>query len=291
MNRSSKKQVPVEQPPHIIVRRTKSGDRKYKVGKLLGKGGFARCYEIKDVRDFKRVYAAKIVQKSTLRPKTEAKLLSEIRIHRSLKHEGVVQLLTHFEDDYFVYIVLELCSNNTLMELLKARKRVSEAEVRYFMIQVLLTLQYIHGKGVIHRDLKLGNLLINDAMQIKLGDFGLATKLESDDERRRTVCGTPNYIAPEIINKESDGHTFPVDVWSVGCIIFTMLVGKPPFQSSQIKDTYSKIRTSSYQWPSFLHPSKDVQDLVKSMLHVNADARPSISDILRHPFFKSPIPR
>ena len=121
----------------------------------------------------------------------------------------------------------------SLMELHKRRKALTEPEVRFFMRQILLSVTYLHGQHVIHRDLKLGNLFLNDDLDIKLGDFGLATRVDFDGERKRyryfqytaiiivllnrTLCGTPNYIAPEVLAKK--GHSYEVDVWSIGCIL------------------------------------------------------------------------
>ncbi len=93
--------------------------------------------------------------------------------------------------------------------------------------------QYLHAKKVIHRDLKLGNLFLDDEMQVKIGDFGLATTLDYDGERKKTLCGTPNYIAPEMLGKK--GHSFEVDIWAIGCILYTLLVGKPPFETQSLK--------------------------------------------------------
>ena len=92
----------------------------------------------------------------------------------------------------------------------------------------------MHSQRVIHRDLKLGNLFLADNMQLKTGDFGLAAKLEFENERRRTVCGTPNYIAPEVLESKH-GHSYEVDVWSFGVILYAMIIGKPPFETSEIK--------------------------------------------------------
>ena len=94
---------------------------------------------------------------------------------------------------------------------------------------------------MIHRDLKLGNLFLNEKMEIKLGDFGLATKLEFDGEKKRTICGTPNYIAPEVLDGKC-GHSYEVDVWSLGVIIYTLLIGKPPYETPDVKTTYKKIK-------------------------------------------------
>lgn len=109
-------------------------------------------------------------------------------------------------------------------------------------------LKYLHYNRVIHRDLKLGNLFLGDKMELKLGDFGLATKLEFDTEKKRTICGTPNYIAPEILDDKT-GHSYPVDIWSLGVIIYTMIIGKPPFETPDVKTTYKKIRMNNYSFP------------------------------------------
>jgi len=102
----------------------------------------------------------------------------------------------------------------------------------------------LHKNKVIHRDLKLGNLFLSDKMELKLADFGLAAKLEFDGEKKKTICGTPNYIAPEILEGKS-GHSYEVDVWSLGLVIYTMLIGKPPFETNDVKTTYRKIRLNS----------------------------------------------
>ena len=105
---------------------------------------------------------------------------------------------------------------------------------------MISALKYLHDHRIIHRDLKLGNLFLNEKMEVKVGDFGLATKLDFDGERKRTVCGTPNYIAPEVLDGKS-GHSYEVDIWSLGVIIYTLIIGKPPFETSDVKDTYELI--------------------------------------------------
>lgn len=115
----------------------------------------------------------------------------------------------------------------TLNDLIKRKRRFTESEVKYFMLQVLDGLEYLHAQKIIHRDLKLGNLFLNEHMNIKIGDFGLATRIDFYGEKKKTICGTPNYIAPEIL--ESKGHSYEVDVWSVGVIIYTLIYGRPPF--------------------------------------------------------------
>jgi polo-like kinase 1 len=109
-----------------------------------------------------------------------------------------VKLEHVFEDSENVYIILELCTNQSLNELIKRRRRLMEIEVQTYILQLINGVKYLHGNRIIHRDLKLGNFFLSDKMELKIGDFGLAAKLEFDTEKRHTVCGTPNYIAPEI---------------------------------------------------------------------------------------------
>jgi len=104
-----------------------------------------------------------------------------------------------------------------MKQLLKRRKRLQEIEVKCYVIQLIQGLKYMHKNQVIHRDLKLGNIFLNNKLQVKIGDFGLATKLEFPGERKRTICGTPNYIAPEVL--EGKGHSYEVDIWSLGVIM------------------------------------------------------------------------
>ena len=165
--------------------------------------------------------------------------MSEIKIHRSLHHTNIVKFEHFFEDSANIYMLLELCKNKSLVELLKRRKRLHELEVRCYTIQICNAIKYMRSKKVIHRDLKLGNIMLTENMVVKICDFGLAAKLETDDERKRTVCGTPNYMAPEILEGKQ-GHSYEVDIWALGVIIYTLIIGKPPFEDH---DTYDLRKT------------------------------------------------
>lgn len=132
-----------------------------------------------------------------------------------------------------------------MMELQRRRRLITEPETRYYMKQLINGVSYLHQKNIIHRDLKLGNLFLNDDLHVKIGDFGLAAIVEHEGERKKTLCGTPNYIAPEILQKK--GHSFEVDIWSVGCIMYTLLIGRPPFESHTVKDTYIRIKKCEYR--------------------------------------------
>ena len=201
--------------------------------------------------------------------------MSEIKIHRSVKHAHVAQFLHFFEDSESVYILLELCSNQSMNELLKRRKRLHEIEVKCYTLQIINSLKYLHSHRIIHRDLKLGNLFLNDKMMIKLGDFGLATKLDFDGEKKRTICGTPNYIAPEVLEGRA-GHSYEVDIWSLGVIIYTLIIGKPPFETTDVKQTYTRIKRNQYSFPDHVPISDEAKDLVSSILTGDPTARPTL---------------
>uniref|UniRef100_A0A1A8BVS1 Serine/threonine-protein kinase PLK n=3 Tax=Nothobranchius TaxID=28779 RepID=A0A1A8BVS1_NOTKA len=281
LERADPKSAPLKEIPEILVdSRTM---KRYTRGRFLGKGGFAKCYEITDV-ETKTVFAGKIVAKYLLQKQHQRdKMTSEIAIHKSLDHANIVGFHGFFEDDDHVFVVLEICRRRSLLELHKRRKAVTEPEARYYMAQLLKGVQYLHNNKVIHRDLKLGNIFLNDDMDVKIGDFGLATKIEFEGERKKTLCGTPNYIAPEVLCKK--GHSYEVDVWSLGCILYTLLVGKPPFETSCLKDTYSRIKKNNYTIPWHITPT--AATLIKKMLHADPAQRPSVAEVQADEFFTS----
>ncbi|KAK2179522.1 hypothetical protein NP493_486g01010 [Ridgeia piscesae] len=268
--------------PDIVV--DPSTKKKYRKGKFLGKGGFARCYELTDM-ETNEIFAGKIVSKSLLtKPHQRDKMSQEIDIHRKVSHRHIVGFHGFFEDNDNVYILLELCRRRSLMELHKRRRAITEPECRYFVRQVVLACDYLHKNNIIHRDLKLGNLFLNDDMEIKIGDFGLATRVSFNGERKRTMCGTPNYIAPEVLAKK--GHSFEVDSWSLGCIVYTLLLGKPPFETSCLKDTYTRIKMNEYHLPS-TRVSPSARCLIKRLLQATPASRPNMTQILEHDFLTS----
>lgn len=254
--------------------------RTYKRMRFFGKGGFAKCYEIIDVATGE-VFAGKIVSKKLMmKHNQKEKMTQEITIHRSLDHKNIVGFHSFFDDPLNIYIVLELCKKRSMMELHKRRKLITDYECRYYMHQVMTGVKYLHDNHIIHRDLKLGNLFLNDELHVKIGDFGLATKIEYAGERKKTLCGTPNYIAPEILNKK--GHSYEVDIWSIGCVMYTLLVGQPPFETKSLKDTYNRIRKCDYRLPPTLR--NDAGDMICAMLQSEPQKRPCIDNLFAFDF-------
>ncbi|KAI1333387.1 Pkinase-domain-containing protein [Xylariaceae sp. FL0255] len=291
------KQVQKEPPlqPPSQVPEPPSTDRKdgavYQIGKMLGKGGFAVCYE-GQLPGHRKKYALKIVRRK-MPPKMEQKFQTELQIHSKMRHQNIVQFLRAFSHDSCTYLVLELCPNGSLMDMVKRRKGLTEPEVRFYSVQIAGAIKYMHAKGIIHRDLKMGNIFLDRHMNAKIGDFGLAALLVTGKDmqtiRRTTLCGTPNYIAPEILEKGKKGHDHMVDIWSLGIIMFAMLTSKPPFQSSTTDEIYRRARDRDYEWPkpdSKKYISEEAKDVVASMLE-EADKRPDPDSIVQHAFFTS----
>lgn len=268
-------------PNYIIY--DSATDTTYLRGRLLGKGGFARCYELLDLNNNK-IYAGKIIAKTRIaKPHQRQKIVREVELHKNLKHKHVVEFHSYFEDNENVYIVLENCPRKSLVHMLKQRKVLTEPEVRYHVKQLVEAVKYVHSQNIIHRDLKLGNMLLNDNMQLKIADFGLATRIGYEGEKKMTVCGTPNYIAPEVLQKR--GHSFEADVWALGCVTYALLVGRPPFETSTLKETYVRITSNNYTIPQTV--SQSAKTFIQKCLQHEPDQRPTVDELLVEEFITS----
>ncbi|XP_046708507.1 serine/threonine-protein kinase PLK3 isoform X2 [Silurus meridionalis] len=277
-SRSKCEQTKVELAQMVVDPKT---GRSYSKGKLLGKGGFARCYEMTDLSSNK-MYAVKVIPQSRVsKPHQRNKITNEIELHKTLQHKHVVKFSHHFEDQDNIYIFLELCSRRSLAHIWKARHTLTDPEVRYYLRQIISGLKYLHNKGILHRDLKLGNFFVNENMELRLGDFGLAAKLETVEQRKKTICGTPNYLAPEVLNRQ--GHGTESDVWSLGCVMYTLLCGNPPFETLDLKETYKCIKEVKYTLPRSL--SAAAQKLISAILQKNPSDRLTLDQILAHEYF------
>ncbi|EDV95126.1 GH17769 [Drosophila grimshawi] len=148
------------------------------------------------------------------------------RMRQGLNHSNIVKLHSFFENVQNIYIVLELCKKLSMNELRMRQKSITEFETRYYICQIIQCAKYLHDNHIIHRDLKLGNLFLNDMLHVKIGDFVLATRIEYDGERKKALCVTPNYIAPEILTKK--GHAIEVDIWSIGCVMYAFVPDDAP---------------------------------------------------------------
>lgn len=169
---------------------------------------------------------------------------NEIEIHSRLEHQHVVQFIESFNDDRFIYMLQSLCVNNSLCELLKIRREVKIDECRYFLSQILKGVDYIHKAGIIHRDLKPCNILIDANMQLKIADFGLAIEADNEHLKSEPICGTTNYLAPEVV--EGRGVARRSDIWACGVIAYKLLFRREPFKAVEKQQTYDLISQCSY---------------------------------------------
>ncbi|NP_001428291.1 serine/threonine-protein kinase PLK4 isoform 9 [Homo sapiens] len=253
----------------------------FKVGNLLGKGSFAGVYRAESIHTGLEVAIKMIDKKAMYKAGMVQRVQNEVKIHCQLKHPSILELYNYFEDSNYVYLVLEMCHNGEMNRYLKNRvKPFSENEARHFMHQIITGMLYLHSHGILHRDLTLSNLLLTRNMNIKIADFGLATQLKMPHEKHYTLCGTPNYISPEIATRSA--HGLESDVWSLGCMFYTLLIGRPPFDTDTVKNTLNKVVLADYEMPSFL--SIEAKDLIHQLLRRNPADRLSLSSVLDHPF-------
>ena len=209
----------------------------------------------------------------------------------------LVKLYSWFCDADRIYLVMELCPHGDLYQLKQRYGLLRENDAKFLVRQVLLGLKFLHSKGIVHRDLKLANLLIGADMRLKIADFGLAARLEEPERfEQTTFCGTPNYIAPEIVGGScTHSHGLPVDLWSIGCLLHMLLTGEAPFQQKQMNSIKRKGEAYPYQnvdcsiWRAQKKKglSANAIDILDKLLEHNPSARITVTEALDHSFFQS----
>ncbi|KAJ3179610.1 Serine/threonine-protein kinase plk4 [Geranomyces variabilis] len=277
-------------PRKASTRRFSSRIDDYEIGEMLGRGGFGFVHRAvsKSAGTYGREVAIKMIDKRLMKAANMTRrVANEVEVHWQLHHPSILELYNYFEDNSYVYLVMEICQNGELYQYIHHRKcPLTEPEARGVVAQVVRGLLYLHAHGIIHRDLKLSNLLLTENLDVKIADFGLAVKLNELDGEQKTMCGTPNYISPEIISRLPYGLTS--DVWSLGCMVVTLLTGKPPFESKAVKSTLDKVTRVEYTLPANL--STDVKDLVHRLLQKDPKKRLALTKVLNHPFFNPTSP-
>ncbi|XP_066061549.1 inactive serine/threonine-protein kinase PLK5-like [Chamaea fasciata] len=252
----------------------------YRRGRLLGEGAFGRCYQVTEVTSGRR-YAVKVIPRARLAAAGIGdRVERERELHCHLRHPHIVRLHGHFADSGHLYLLLELCSRGSLADIVRARGRLTEPEVRFYLRQLLSGLRYLHGQGLVHRDLKLSNFLVTERMRVKIGDLGLAQPAAPPGRRWGALCGTPGYLAPEVLDRR--GHAEPADIWALGCAVYTLLSGRAPFEAAPRPELYRLIRGARYPPPARL--SARARALIAHMLHPEPAARPSLAAVMGHPF-------
>lgn len=226
----------------------------------------------------------KIIQKSKVKGSGILnRIKREVEIHHQLKHENIVELYSFFEDNTSVYLIQELCEEGELYSHLQMNhSSFSLSTIRSLFSQILNGMIYLHKHGIIHRDLSWSNILLcNNAKSVKITDFGVATRISTTrDNLQHTICGTPNFISPEVAANKPYGLSS--DIWSLGCILYTLFVGHPPFHSRDMVQSMRRAITEEITIPKGI-PS-EAAELLIALLEKNPSKRPDILKVASFPF-------
>lgn len=263
----------------------------YKFKETLGSGTFAKVKKAVRRSD-KMTVAVKIIDKAVLEKRDLDSLHEEVEIMNKVDHPNCVKLIEMFETPTHLYLVMELLAGGELYDRIILRKTHTEPEAALMLQQVGSALKHLHSLGVTHRDLKPENLLFVSKdfnSSLKITDFGLAKCRPNKGKLMLSCCGTPAYVAPEVLNRI--GYTEAVDVWSLGVIFYILLCGFPPFQNDNTVKLYSQIRKGEYGFPSpfWDKVSKEAKDLVKAMITVDPKERITIDEMMEHPFMQQAL--
>ena len=261
----------------------------YKKGKKLGGGGFGEVFELID-SETGEIRAVKVISLKKLEnPQSNEAFLNEYKFNNSLNYKYICKCYNTFKDNDNAYFILEYQPNKTLNELIANRNSLHEIEIKHYCYELLLAIEYLHNRNIIHRDIKLSNVLLSDKMEVKLCDFGLAI-IGNNSITNKTICGTPNYIAPEILNfKNGINYSFEIDIWSFGVILYSLFYKKTPFESQEKGKTKKNIQNVIYKFPENIQVSDDAKDLMRSIFVKDPSLRPSIKEIKESNFFNNGI--
>lgn len=280
---------------------------KYEMGEVIGTGQFAKVRRVFD-RKTRKQFACKVIEKAKANPATSRNnaFMDEVEILTKVSHENIVSIEEIFETNKFLYLILELVTGGELFDLV-VNGALKEERARNIIRQCLLGVRYLHLAGIAHRDLKPENILLLNPPHsvddphatdiVKISDFGLS-RLIDEDSFMKTICGTPQYVAPEILTANVRGGYGPeVDMWSLGVIMFILMCGYPPFSDEQGGQAalFAQIKTASYKFrsPWWDSVSDAAKDLISHLLVVDPAERFTVHQALAHPFFENlaiPVP-
>ncbi|CAN9511846.1 unnamed protein product [Ophioblennius macclurei] len=252
----------------------------FDIGRPLGKGKFGNVYLARE-RQTKFILALKVLFKKQLeKAGVEHQLRREVEIQSHLRHPNILRLFGYFHDATRVYLILEYAPKGELYSELQRCGHFTEERSATYVMELADALNYCHTKKVIHRDIKPENLLLGGHGELKIADFGWSVHTPSS--RRSTLCGTLDYLPPEMI--EGKTHDEKVDLWSLGVLCYEFLVGKPPFETKTHEETYRRISRVEYSYPVQVTVSAGAKDLIAKLLKHNPMHRLPIQGVLTHPW-------
>ena len=249
---------------------------------IIGEGSFGRVFKCKK-KETEQVLAIKVMKKQYLISNHQIKYaVSEAQIMKNLNHPYLLKLLYTFQTPCNLFMGLEYCENGDLSQILDEHSLLEEKVAKFLVAELILGMNFLHSKGILFRDLKPENILIDAEGHIRLADFGLAKQgVEGQDVRAQSFCGSPAYLAPEMLKKE--GVTKAGDVYQVGVVLYEMLVGIPPYYNDNIKILYQNIEKGKLKIPKYF--SAEAKKCLLKMLHRNPAKRPRFDQLMKDPFF------
>ncbi|KAI7817200.1 kinase-like domain-containing protein [Gamsiella multidivaricata] len=255
----------------------------YLLGRTLGKGS-SGCVKLARHRKTGEQVAVKIISKASLANKAAVNrgIEREIAIMKLINHPHVIRLYDVYETEKELFLVMEYVSGGELFEYLVNKGRLEEAEALRFFQQIIVGLAFCHKRKICHRDLKPENLLLDDRMNVKIADFGMAS-LQKTGRLLETSCGSPHYASPEVVTGlKYDGSSS--DIWSCGIILYALLTGHLPFDDENIRQLLSKVKAGKFHMPTDISPG--ARDLISRMLTVNPKRRITMQGVMMHPWFR-----
>ncbi|XP_041085965.1 3-phosphoinositide-dependent protein kinase 1 isoform X1 [Polyodon spathula] len=281
------RQQPIQQHPQPRKKRPED----FRFGKILGEGSFSTVVLAREQSTGKE-YAIKILEKRHIMKENKAQYVKRERdVMSHLDHPFFVKLYFTFQDDEKLYFGLSYAKNGELLKYIRKIGSFDETCTRFYAAEIVCALEYLHQKGIIHRDLKPENILLNEEMHIQITDFGTAKQLSSDSKQARanSFVGTAQYVSPELLTEKSACKSS--DLWALGCIIYQLVAGLPPFRAGNEYLIFQKIIKLEYEFPEKFFPK--AKDLVEQLLslepskRIGCDEMGGYEPLKAHPFFES----
>ncbi|XP_041254097.1 ribosomal protein S6 kinase alpha-2 [Onychostruthus taczanowskii] len=273
---------------HVKEGFEKADPSQFELLKVLGQGSYGKVFLVRKIKgsDTGQLYAMKVLKKATLKVRDRVRSKMERDILAEVNHPFIVKLHYAFQTEGKLYLILDFLRGGDLFTRLSKEVMFTEEDVKFYLAELALALDHLHGLGIIYRDLKPENILLDEEGHIKITDFGLSKESIDHDKRAYSFCGTIEYMAPEVVNRR--GHTQSADWWSFGVLMFEMLTGSLPFQGKDRKETMALILKAKLGMPQFL--SIEAQSLLRALFKRNPSNRlgagfDGVEEIKRHPFF------
>jgi len=260
-------------------------EKQYEFKSELGRGAFSIVY-LTVHKATGSHYAVKVINKKDLGKDYEKNLKMEVDILKKVNHPNIIALKELFDTPDKLYLIMELVTGGELFDKIVEKGSYTESEASQLVRKIVSAVDYLHNLGIVHRDLKPENLLLKRAdndLEIAIADFGLS-KIVGQQMMMQTACGTPSYVAPEVLN--ASGYGKEVDMWSIGVITYILLCGFPPFYGDTVPEIFEQIMEANFDYPEEYWGSvtKEAKDFINKLLVVDADKRLSAVDALKHPW-------